>query len=247
MQINNNNYSVLELIQMLERKELIVNKDYQRGSGLWPISARAFFIDTILQGFPFPKIYMYEYLDRPARGMKKEIVDGQQRISSIVGFYNNEFPLQAEGANKGKRFQELDEEQQEKFLSYSASVDVIRNATKADILQMFRRMNAYTMPLNDAEKRHSSFHGDFKWFINELADELNEFFVEFNVLDSLNYCLGSAGFRRRTTGQGRFARRSCRFRRLSPPKGPKSAPSERLRLMPAAVVGRGRGCRGRRA
>ncbi|SMX37649.1 DUF262 domain-containing protein [Maliponia aquimaris] len=181
MQINNNNYSVLELIQMLERKELIVNKDYQRGSGLWPISARAFFIDTILQGFPFPKIYMYEYLDRPARGMKKEIVDGQQRISSIVGFYNNEFPLQAEGANKGKRFQDLDEEEQEKFLSYSASVDVIRNATKADILQMFRRMNAYTMPLNDAEKRHSSFHGDFKWFVNELADELNEFFVEFNV------------------------------------------------------------------
>ena len=181
MQINNNNYSILELIQMLERKELVVNKDYQRGQGLWPVAARAFFIDTILEGFPFPKVYMYEFLDRPGRQIRKELVDGQQRITAILGFYNNEFALQAEGRNKGKKFTDLDEEEQEKFLSYSASVDVIRNATKSDILQMFRRMNAYTMPLNAAEKRHSTYQGHFKWFINELTDEHNEFFVEFGV------------------------------------------------------------------
>ena len=166
---------------MLEQKVLVVNKDYQRGAGLWPVSARAYFIDTIMQGFPFPKIYMYEYLDRPARSVKREIVDGQQRITAILGFYNNEFALQTEGKNKGKRYRELDEESQEKFLSYSAPVDVIRSAGKAEILQMFRRMNAYTMPLNDAEKRHSGYNGYFKWFVNELADELNEFFVEFGV------------------------------------------------------------------
>jgi hypothetical protein len=46
---------------------------------------------------------------------------------------------------------------------------------------MFRRMNAYTLPLNEPEKRHSSFQGRFKWFINQLADDLNEFLVEFGV------------------------------------------------------------------
>src|SRR3546814_12444761 len=46
---------------------------------------------------------------------------------------------------------------------------------------MFRIINAYTLPLNEPEKRHSSFQGAFKWFINHLADELNEFFVEFGV------------------------------------------------------------------
>lgn len=42
-------------------------------------------------------------------------------------------------------------------------------------------MNAYTLPLNDAEKRHSSHQGSFKWFINEKADELNEFFLQYGV------------------------------------------------------------------
>lgn len=181
MQISNNNYSIIELINMLEQKTLIVNSDYQRGAGLWPIFARAYFIDTIIQNYPFPKIYMYEILDRKAHGVKREIVDGQQRITAITGFYNNEFSLQSEGPYKGKRFRDLNVEDQDKFLSYSAPVDVIRSATKAEILQMFRRMNAYTMPLNDAEKRHSGYNGAFKWFVNALADELNEFFVEFGV------------------------------------------------------------------
>ena len=81
-------------------------------------------------------------------------------------------------------FQDLDEETQDKFFAYSVSVDVIRSAKRNEILQMFRRMNAYTLPLNEAEKRHSTFQGKFKWFINDIADELNEFFVEFGVLTS---------------------------------------------------------------
>ena len=181
MNINTNNYSILEIIGMLERKELIVNSAYQRGSGLWPDGPSSYFIDTILEGFPFPKIYMFEYMDRPIRGLRKEIVDGQQRIKTIVRFHNNDLLLRGESAFAGLRFDDLDDEVQERFLSYPVSVDVIRNATRGEILQMFRRMNAYTLPLNEPEKRHSSFQGNFKWFINHLADSLNEFFVEFGV------------------------------------------------------------------
>ena len=181
MNINTNNYSVLEILNMLDRRELLVNQDYQRGSGLWPDGASSYFIDTILEGFPFPKIYMYEFLDRGARGIRREIVDGQQRIKTIQRFYNNEFALTGDTLYVGRRFNDLDQEKQEQFLSYPVSVDVIRNATKAEILQMFRRMNAYTLPLNEAEKRHSSFEGAFKWFVNRLADALNEFFVSFGV------------------------------------------------------------------
>lgn len=166
---------------MLERRELVVNRDYQRGSGIWPAGPSSYFIDTIIENFPFPKIYMYEFVNRDDRNVRKEIVDGQQRISAITRFYNNEFGLGAESKYAGRRFRDLDEETQDKFLNYVVSVDVIRNAKRSEILQMFRRMNAYTLPLNEAEKRHSSFQGEFKWFVNELADELNEFFLEFGV------------------------------------------------------------------
>jgi hypothetical protein len=181
MNINTNNYSILEIINMLERRELVVNQEYQRGSGLWPPGPSSYFIDTILEGYPFPKIYMYEFLDRSSRGIRKEIVDGQQRIKTITRFFQDEFALKSDTTNAGLKFSDLDPDTQERFLSYAVSVDVIRNATKSQILQMFRRMNAYTLPLNEAEKRHSSFEGEFKWFINELTDGLNDFFVSFDV------------------------------------------------------------------
>src|SRR5437868_2339472 len=107
MIINNNNYSVLEIINMLERRELLVNQEYQRGSGLWPDGPSSYFIDTILESYPFPKIYMYEVLDREARGVRKEIVDGQQRIKTIVRFYNNEFTLSGDTQYAGRTFAEL--------------------------------------------------------------------------------------------------------------------------------------------
>lgn len=184
MQINNNNYSIIEIVQMLDRRELIVNSDYQRGSGIWPSGPSSYFIDTILEGFPFPKIYMYEYISRSDRSVRKEIVDGQQRITAIRRFHDNEFALGSDSSYAGARFSDLDEDVQDRFLAYSVSVDVIRSAKPGEILQMFRRMNAYTLPLNEAEKRHSSFQGAFKWFVNDIADELNEFFIEFGVLTS---------------------------------------------------------------
>lgn len=167
---------------MIERKELIINLEYQRGSGLWPDSASAYFIDTIIHGFPFPKIYMYEYLDRTVRKIRKELVDGQQRVSAIRRFISNEFTLRHEEEHNGKLFTQLDEDTQSAILTYVVPVDVIREATSSDILQMFRRMNSYTLPLNEAEKRHAGYQGLFKWFANELSDRLNEFFIEYGVL-----------------------------------------------------------------
>lgn len=181
MKINNNNYSVSELLEMLERRDLLINRDYQRGPGLWPSGARSYFIDTIIEEFPFPKIYMYEFIERPSAKLRREIVDGQQRILTIKDFVEGKFALSGETRYAGYRFQDLDEETQNNFLAYAVSVDVIRNAKRDEILQMFRRMNAFTLPLNAAERRHSIFYGKFKWFINNMSDELNEFFVEYGV------------------------------------------------------------------
>lgn len=182
MRIDTSNYSVVEIQNMLSRKELVVNETYQRGSGLWPAGARSYFIDTMLNGFPFPKIYFSESLDRSNKRIVREIVDGQQRISSMMDFVDNKFKLTSVSKKyAGKKFSDLDEEEQNSFLGYSIPVDVIRNGGASEILEMFRRMNAFTLPLNDAEKRHSSFTGPFKWFINRLSDELSGFFVGFDV------------------------------------------------------------------
>jgi hypothetical protein len=85
---------------------------------------------------------------------------------------------------EGRRFQELSEEQQDSFYSYTVSVDVIRNADRSEILQMFRRMNAFTLPLNAPEKRHSEFFGEFKDWVNTLLDQYGSLLIDWNVFTS---------------------------------------------------------------
>lgn len=183
MKLDNSTYSVAELRDMLNRKDLVVNSTYQRGAGLWPPGARSYFIDTILMGFPFPKLYFYEALDRTSRRVIREIVDGQQRITSILDFIHDKFRLTSVSRKyEGMKFSDLPDEIQMEFLSHPIPVDVIRNATKSEILEMFRRMNAYTLPLNESEKRHAQYHGQFKWFVNKLTDEVSSTLVGFNIL-----------------------------------------------------------------
>jgi hypothetical protein len=188
MKVEESKYSIAELLDWYKRKELVVNTDYQRGGGLWPASAKSYFIDTILKEFPFPKVYFHERLDRETRRPRREIVDGQQRIRTIVDFVDGKFALGKNAVGfEGKTLEGLTEDQKDVFYSYTVLVDVIRNAERSDILQMFRRMNAFTLPLNSAEKRHSEFFGEFKDWVNIVLDRFDRFgstFIDWDVLTS---------------------------------------------------------------
>lgn len=171
MKVDESRLSIANLRDMLARGDLVANKGYQRSPGLWPNASRSYFIDTILEGYPFPKIYFHEYLDRKLKKVRTEIVDGQQRITTIQDFLNDKFALGKNSSNyAGRYFSDLDEETQDAFLFYTVSTDVIRDAGHVEILQMFRRMNAYTLPLNAAEKRHSEFFGEFKDMVTRVLD-----------------------------------------------------------------------------
>lgn len=185
MKIAEGEYSLAEIVDWFRSRELVANNEYQRGGGLWPAQAKSYFIDTILKGFPFPKVYFHERLDKKTKRPRREIVDGQQRLSTIVDFADDKFALGANARNlEGLRFSDLPEEMQDEFWSYTVSVDVIRNADRSEILQMFRRMNAYTLPLNESEKRHSEFFGNFKDWVNSFLDGNGRILTDWEVLTS---------------------------------------------------------------
>lgn len=185
MRVEEAKYSILEIANWMRTRELTVNTEYQRAGGLWPKTAKSYFIDTLLKGFPFPKIYFHEKIDKELKKPRREIVDGQQRIGTIVEYLENKFALSGTSVDYvGLKFDDLTEEQKEAFYSYPVTVDVIRNAERSDILEMFRRMNAYTLPLNEAEKRNSDFFGEFKSWVNTVLDEFGGLIVDWQILSS---------------------------------------------------------------
>ena len=166
------NLTVSDYCQSLNSRDITVNKDYQRSDKVWPVEARSFLIETILLDYPMPKLSLHQRTDLKTRKTVKEIVDGQQRSMAILDFFNDKFPLSNKVESpglRGKNYSQLDEEDQEKFLSYSLSIDLFANTSDKEIREVFRRMNSYTIPLNNEEKRHSVFQGEFKWYIYNLT------------------------------------------------------------------------------
>ena len=185
MQTTHSSFNIHELLGMYERKELIINKRYQRNPGVWPDSAKTFFIDTILEGFPFPKMYFYQNYDKSEYRPFKEIVDGQQRFTTITEFYKNKFKLSNISKKyAGLYFSDLDDDFKEKFLMYNVQADIIQSADKSYILELFRRMNSYTAPLNDVEKRNAEFQGAFKWFLNDLSEKYSRQLESWGVFSA---------------------------------------------------------------
>lgn len=174
---------LIDFIGAVERKEIVINRDYQRGAGLWPDTVRSYFIDTILEGYQFPQIYLYQTTGIQTGRPYKELVDGQQRITSIIDFFNNKYRLNVGSKNyKGMFFSDLPEEIQTRFVSFVIPIATIMNATRPELLELFRRMNAYTAPLNAAEKRHALFNGEFKWFVVNTADTVSPILEGFGII-----------------------------------------------------------------
>jgi hypothetical protein len=85
--------TIADYCRSMDRKEIIVNKDYQRNDQVWPPVARSFLIETVLKDFPIPKLYHHQKTDLKTRQTTKEIVDGQQRSVAIHDFLNDKFRL----------------------------------------------------------------------------------------------------------------------------------------------------------
>lgn len=172
MNVTLTQYTVTALCEALNEGKLQVNYDYQRSPRVWPVAARSFLIETILLGYPIPKLYLTQITDLKSKKSRQEIVDGQQRTMAVKDYFDNKFSLVKNALPEhaaGKTFDQLDDDLKGKFLSYPLTADLFIGATPEDIREMFRRMNSYTVPLNAEERRHAEFQGACKWFVYRMT------------------------------------------------------------------------------
>lgn len=174
LRVQPTNMTVAEFCQQLNDGSITVNQEYQRTSTVWPLAARSYLIDTIILGFPMPKISLHQRTDVRAKKTTKEIVDGQQRSRAILDFFNNKLTISGKSEFSGLNYDNLDDELRTRFLDYSITIDLFTGADEALIRQVFRRINSYNVPLNNQETRHATYQGPFKWFIYELSDRYSQ-------------------------------------------------------------------------
>ncbi len=175
-------YTVADFLEWSEKKQLQLNPDFQRGN-VWPPAARTYLIDTILRRLPVPKIYVRTRVDLQTKRSFREVVDGQQRLRAILDYGNDRFALGPRAQEwAGKRYSDLNEDEQERFLGYSIAVDQLINASDADVLEVFSRLNSYTVPVNPPELRQAKYQGEFKWSVREMSQHWSVLWETYRVV-----------------------------------------------------------------
>ena len=171
MKVISTTSTIVTYCEEMTEGKIVVNNDYQRSNKVWPAKARSYLIDTIIHGFPVPKLSLYQTTDLKSRKTLKEIVDGQQRSRAILDFANDKFRISGNSEFTGNLFSQLDDLHKQAFLEYQLSLDIFIGATASEIRQVFRRINSYNVPLNAQELRHATYQGDFKWFMVTAVDQ----------------------------------------------------------------------------
>lgn len=174
-------WSINDVIDWFKKKEIIINESFQRHS-VWSLQAKTLLIDSILNELPLPKIFIRTKIDPKLQKSVKEIVDGQQRIRTIVEFANNELTLNNKSENyHGMKYTDLNEDSQQIFLGYTLTIEQLLNATDDDVIDIFARLNSYTVALNAAEKRHAKYQTELKFFVRRMSVKYRWFIEKYGT------------------------------------------------------------------
>lgn len=149
---------IADIYQDIESKKLVLRPDFQR-KFVWTQEHQEEFIETILGGFPFPEIYVCEgSLDTKKLKTTQHVIDGQQRLTTIKNYIENDFekPLK-----KIPCFDSLDEDARVNFLGYNVVFRDIGKVEEEIIREIFRRINLTKFKLENVEIHNAIYDGEF--------------------------------------------------------------------------------------
>ncbi|MBR8221768.1 DUF262 domain-containing protein [Burkholderia ambifaria] len=170
--IRRQNFQNLSWFYDLHRRSALdLDPPYQRRS-VWNNAFKEYFIDTVLLNYPAPAIFLYEQIS--AEGSSTyHVVDGKQRITTILEFVRGDFPISDNSdiaALRGKYFNSLDESIRRAFWSYQLLVEYIPTNDEGVINSIFDRINRNVAKLTPQELRHARLDGEFIRLSEQLAD-----------------------------------------------------------------------------
>lgn len=164
MQTKLHNYTVAQIIEDFQYNEfegkglyglkgkLVIQPEYQRNYIYGDGKRDAAVIDSLLKGYPLGLIYFND------NGKQLEVLDGQQRITSIGRFITGQFVIKPN--NQEQIFSSLAQNKQDKIMSSKLLVYVCKG-TETEIKEWFQTVNIAGVPLNAQELRNAIYSGEF--------------------------------------------------------------------------------------
>lgn len=142
------NWTVQKLIDLYEDGKIDLAPDYQRNP-IWTTKAQKQLVDTILMPQPMPNFFL-----RHRGGGKYEMVDGQQRARTIIGFIRGQIT-----SSDGSTFDKLEKSKSAEVLSYPLNITLLTKLEKGeDIEKFYSLVNATGLRLNTPEIRKAKYH-----------------------------------------------------------------------------------------
>lgn len=162
-------YPVDGLVKRLGNGDIVL-PPFQRDF-VWPISQASQFIESLLLGLPIPAIF----LSKDAETQKLWVIDGQQRLKSLLYFYNGIFrgkEFKLVGVNKdfeGATYKTLKDPDRRRLDDSLLHAIIIKQDDPRDddssIFLVFERLNTTATPLSEQELRACVYHGLFNEYL----------------------------------------------------------------------------------
>ena len=134
--------------------KLVIQPEYQRhyiyGDGKRDVAV----VDSVLKGYPLGLIYF----NVDAANNRLEVLDGQQRITSVGRFVTGKFAIKVAG--KEQVFSSLPKEDQERILASELLIYECEGS-EAEIKEWFQTINIAGVPLNRQELLNAIYSGPF--------------------------------------------------------------------------------------
>ncbi|WP_038168540.1 DUF262 domain-containing protein [Verrucomicrobium sp. BvORR106] len=178
-------FTLSGISQMWQDSDIVI-PDYQR-EFVWSIRQASLLIDSFLSGLPVPPVFFY--IDDKNKNL---VIDGQQRILSIVFYFEGYFGRESTHGKRqvfrltglhnsspyhGKRFSELDESDQRKLKQAVLRAVNIRQLSpvgeSTSAYHIFERLNTGGTPLKPQEIRNCVFRGGINKKLKEANKDAN--------------------------------------------------------------------------
>ncbi|HUU28966.1 MAG TPA: DUF262 domain-containing protein [archaeon] len=177
--------SISWIMEQHRNKLLDLNPSYQRKS-VWSSRDKKFFLDTIFRNYPCPLLFLSKETSIEGKTLYS-VIDGKQRIETILDFADNNLALPNEFGNTaldGKKIETLKKSVPDmlaQFWNYSLPIAFV-NVTGDnynELTNIFDRLNRNVRKLTNQELRHAKHDG---WFITMVENEVeNDFWEEVQI------------------------------------------------------------------